>query len=314
MKAAQINQYGHADEFNIVEIDKPQVQADQVLVEVYASSINPIEYKVREGFMKDIIPVSFPAVLGGDIAGTVVESGDNVQDFQAGDKVYGQASILGGGTGAFAEYAATKTNQIALMPTSIDFEHAASLPLAAVSALQAVTEHINLQPGQKLFIHGGSGGIGSIALQIAKHLGAHLTASIKGTGADFVKQLGADEIIDTEDRSITEGLSDFDAVFDTVGGDDFVTLFQILKPGGIAVTMAAYGHEEAGKQAGITSLTQSTQVTTERLNALRELVDQKVVTPQIDQTYTLDQIQEAFEAKENGSVKGKIVIKIKQDN
>jgi NADPH:quinone reductase-like Zn-dependent oxidoreductase len=312
MKAAQITDYGQPDVFKIVEIDQPVPAANQVLIEIHASSINPIESKVRLGLMKDQIPLEFPVILGGDVAGTINQVGLDVTGFNAGDKVYGQASVLGGNSGAYAEFATTSAGQIAKMPANTNFTEAASLPLVGISALQALTEHLNLQSGQKIFIHGGAGGIGTVAIQIAKHLGAYVATSVHGDGTAYVKNLGADQIIDTTTEDFATELRDFDAVFDTVGGEDFVKTFSILKPGMTAVSMAAYGHEEAGKAAGITSLTQWTQVTTDRLNQLRELVEAGIITPHVDKVFSLNDIQQAFEAKESGTIVGKVVITIKE--
>ncbi len=310
MRAAQISEYGHADKVKVVETEKPPVGLNQVLVEVHAASLNPFDTTVREGYVKDMIG-ALPVTLGGDIAGVVAEVGEGVTHVSVGDNVYGQANAVAGNSGALAEFAVTKAGQVAKAPASLTFIEAASLPLVAASAYQALHEHIGLQPGQKLFIHGGSGGIGSIAIQIAKHAGAYVAASARGEGTELVAQLGADEVVDTGSRDFTTIIRDYDAVFDTVGGDDFDTCLSILKPGGVAVSMIAAADEAKATEQGVTALTQSTKVTTEKLDAIRELVEQGVVKPQIARTFTLDQIVEAFEARENGKLNGKIVVRIK---
>jgi NADPH:quinone reductase-like Zn-dependent oxidoreductase len=244
------------------------------------------------------------------MAGDVVELGEGATGFKPGDKVYGQAYIVAGNSGAFAEFTTTKSSQLALMPANLDYLQAASIPLVGVSALQALTEHINLQPNQKLFIHGGGGGIGSIAVQIAKHIGAYVATTATGEQIELVKKLGADEIIDYKQEDFSDILHGFDAVFDTVGGDEFVKTFKILKSGGTAVSMIAQPDEATAKELGITALMQQTHATTERLNKLRELIENGAVMPQVDKVFPLDQIQEAFLAKETGTVSGKIVLKI----
>src|SRR5690606_10107573 len=196
MKAAQINNYGDPSVVQIAEVDQPQLTEAQVLVEVHASSLNPFDTTVREGHMKDAIPLQFPATLGGDIAGVVVKAGTGVERLKPGDKVYGQANVVAGNSGAFAELAATKASQLAKMPSNLSFEQAAAMPLVGVSALQALSEHINLKAGQNIFIHGGAGGIGTIAIQIAKHIGAYVATTATGEGIDYVKKLGADQVID----------------------------------------------------------------------------------------------------------------------
>lgn len=311
MKAAQINDYGDSSVVKITEIDRPTIQDDQVLVEVYASSINPFDSKLRSGAMKAFIPLTFPVTLGGDIAGIVTEVGPHTTTVAVGDKVYGQAAAVAGNSGAFAEFAATSVEEISPIPRNLDFKQAASLPLAGVSALQALTEHINLQKGQKIFITGGAGGIGTIAIQIAKHIGAYVATTATNKGLEITRQLGADEVIDYKTQDFTEVLHDFDAVYDLVG-TEFEKTFQVLKKEGKAVSMVAQPNEERANQLGITAIQQSTKVTTERLVKLAELVEVGVVQPQVDMVFQLDDIAEAFASKENGTVAGKVVIEIKQ--
>lgn len=311
MKAAQINEYGDASVIQINDIEKPSISEGQVLVEVHGASLNPFDTKIRAGYMKDAIPLQLPTTLGGDIAGVVAEVGEGVTNVTPGDKVYGQANVVAGNSGAFAEYAATKAGEVAQAPKNLDFLQAASLPLVGVSSLQALTTHINLQAEQKIFIHGGAGGIGTIAIQIAKNIGAYVATTATGDGIDIVKQLGADEIIDYKAQDFTEVLHGYDAVFDTVGGDDFNKSLAVLKSGGIAVSMAGQADDTTANELGVTAITQSTHVTTEALDALRQLVESDVVTPQVDKVFPLEQIKEAFTARESGTVKGKVVLEIR---
>lgn len=314
MKAAQINDYGDPSVISLNEVDKPAPGEGQVLVEVRASSINPFDAKLRAGAMREMIPLQFPFTIGGDIAGVVVEVGSGVDAPAVGDKVYGQAAAVAGNSGAMAEFAATASGQVAMMPENLTFEEAASLPLVGVSAWQALVKHLNLQAGQKLFIHGGAGGIGSIAIQIARNIGARVATTATGDGIDHVKKLGADEVVDYKTRDFAAELSGYDAVFDLVGGDDFNKALGILKSGGSAVSMIAAADEARAAELGVTALTQNTHVTTEALTALKQLVENGTVTPQVDKIFPFDQIREAFEAKETGEVNGKIVIKIDQTN
>lgn len=309
MKAAQINEYGDQSVIVINEIDKPVVGSGQVLVEVHASSINPFDTAVREGYVKEMIPLQLPVTLGGDIAGVVVEVGEGVTNVAVGDKVYGQASAVAGNSGAFAEFAVTSASQIAKAPEGLDFKQSASLPLTGVSGWQALTQHIKLQPRQKIFIHGGAGGIGTIAIQIAKNIGAYTATTATGEGVDYVKQLGADEVIDYKTQDFAELLNGYDAVFDTVG-DDFTKTLTVLKKGGIAVSMIAQADEAKANALGVTALTQASQVTTTALDELSKLVDNGVVTAHVDKVFPLAQIKEAFEARETGKVLGKVVIEV----
>lgn len=311
MKAAQISEYGGPSVLQINEIDTPAASEGQVLVEVHAASLNPFDSTVRNGYVKQMIK-NLPATLGGDIAGVITELGEGVEGFAVGDKVYGQAAVVAGNSGAFAEFAATKASQIAKMPENMDFNEAASLPLVGTSALQALTEHINLQAGQKIFIHGGAGGIGTIAIQVAKDIGAHITTTATADGIELVKNLGADEVIDYKSQDFSEILKDYDAVFDTVGGDDFNKTFGILKKGGIAVSMIAQPDEAKASELGITAMMQGTKVNTAVLDKLRGLVESGKVLPQVGKVFKFEQITQAFTERENGSISGKVVIEIKK--
>ena len=311
MKAAQINKYGDASVVQVNEVNKPILKSDQVLVEIYAASLNPFDTTIRTGAMKNMIPLQFPVTLGGDIAGIVTKVNAGISNLSVGDKVYGQANVVAGNSGAFAEYAATSAKQIAKMQKNLNFNDAASLPLVGVSALQVLKQHINLKSRQKIFIHGGAGGIGSIAIQIAKHIGAYVASTATGEGIEYVKSLGSDEVIDYKTTDFSNSLKDFDAVFDTVGGNDFNKSLNILKKNGIAVSMIAQADKAKAAELGVTAITQSTKVSTEVLDELRHLVETKVVATQVKKTYPLKQIKEAFKVRESGTVRGKIVIEIK---
>lgn len=310
MKAVQIESYGSIDELKIVETDVPIPADGQVQVEIYASSVNPIETTIRTGRMQ-VGSLTLPITLGGDFAGVVSVIGSGVTDFVVGDKVYGQASILAGNSGAYAEFAVTAAGQVGKMPGDVTFEQAASLPLVGVSAIQALEEHIGIKKGQKLFIHGGAGGIGSIALQIAKHHGAFVATTATGDGIAFVKALGADQVIDYKAEVFTDALSDFDAVYDTVGGGDFQKALIVLKKGGVAVSMTAHIDEATASSYGIKAISQLTHVTTAMLRRLAKYVDDGIIKPQVDAVFPMDEVKAAFEARESGRVKGKVVLQIK---
>lgn len=312
MKAAQINDYGDASVIQVNDIDMPAIKDDQVLVRVYAASLNPFDSKIREGYMKDMIPLQLPVTLGGDIAGEVEAIGGSVTNVAVGDRVYGSANAVAGNSGALAEYAAAKSGGIGKMPASFDFEQAASVILTGVSALQAVSYHIKLQAGQKIFIHGGAGGIGAHAIQIAKSLGAYVATTASGAGVDYVTKLGADQVIDYTTTDFAEVLRDYDAVFDTVGGDDFTKSLAVLKTGGVAVSMAGQADEAVAAERGITAISQQTHVTTEKLEELARLIEAGVVTQHVSAVFPLEQIAQAFETRETPGLIGKIVIEIRK--
>ena len=307
MKAAQISEFGHADVITIVDVPQPETAPGQVLIAVRAASINPFDTIVREGAISSVQP---PFTLGGDIAGVVVEVGDGVGGLITGDKVYGQANVVAGNTGAFAEFAATKASQIAVIPHTTNFQQAAALPLTGVSALQVITTHMQLKEGQKILIHGAAGGIGTMAVQIAKHIGAHVTGTATGEGIEYVTKLGADEVVDYMSQAFDEAEGVYDAVFDTVGGETYERSFKTLKPGGILVSMTMQPDAELMDRYGVRAVAQQTRMSSEDLAALAKLVDAGVVTPHVDVVYPLDQVADAFAARESGKVKGKVVLEI----
>jgi NADPH:quinone reductase-like Zn-dependent oxidoreductase len=313
MKAAQYNEYGGPEVIIVHDnAEKPVLKAGQVLVEVIAASLNPIDWKVRAGFMKDYVPVEFPVTIGGNFSGIVQEVSPEVSQFKIGDEVYGQSLVLNGGSGSLAQLTASNADNTAHKPKSVDHVHAAALPLVGVSAVQALEQHIKLKKDQKILIHGGAGGIGMIAIQLAKHIGAYVTTTVSTDAVDMAKKLGADEVIDYKAQQFENLLHDFDAVFDTVGGEVTDKSFAVLKEGGILVSMAGQPSEILAKEKNITAISQNTNTNTDNLTRLAELVDQKIILVEIDKVFTLDQAKEAFEYFETGHPRGKVVIKIKE--
>jgi NADPH:quinone reductase-like Zn-dependent oxidoreductase len=310
MRAAQLTHYGGPDALQFTEeAAKPAVAVGQVLVKVEAASVNAIDWKIREGMMQQMAPVSFPATLGGDLAGTVAEIGEGVEGFEVGQEVYGQTNPFSG-NGSFAEFSPITATNLALKPASTDFVQTAALPLTAVSAYQALVETLDVQAGQKVLVHGGAGGVGSFAVQLAKYLGAYVAVTAATEDISFVKELGANEAIDYTTQKFEELLHDFDAVFDTVGGETAEKSYGVLKAGGQLVSMAAAPNDTLAKQYGVTASTQQTRVTTERLQKVAGLVDQGVLRPAIDKLFPLEQTAEALEYVRGGHHRGKVVIKM----
>jgi NADPH:quinone reductase-like Zn-dependent oxidoreductase len=260
--------------------------------------------------MKEFIPLNFPATLGGDFSGVVTELGEDVKDLKVGDEVYGQANAAGG-QGSFAEFTPAAATQVALKPKSIDFVTAAAVPLVASSAYQALVEHAKLQSGQKILIHGGAGGIGSIAIQLAKHIGAHVTATASSDDIDFVKSLGADEAIDYKTQKFEELLKDYDVVYDTVGGETTTKSFAVLKNGGVLVSMASQPDQDLAKQKDITAISQQTKPTADKLQKIADQIDNGAIKINVDKAFPLDQAADALEYLQNGHPRGKVVIKVK---
>lgn len=311
MEAAQISEYGTAEVIKVnTKAEKPAAGEGQVLVEVHAASVNPFDNIVRQGHARAMKELDFPATLGGDFAGVVVELGDAAQGFSVGDEVYGQANALSG-HGSFAEFVPVNTSSAATKPKTADFVMSAAAPLTGVSAYQAIVETLEIQNGQKILIHGGAGGIGSLAIQLAKHLGAYVATTAAADDLDFVKKLGADEAIDYKTQDFSTLLQDYDAVFDTVGGETYSKSFSVLKAGGKIVSMKEQPNEELAKEKGIAATYQFTQVNTERLNKLAELIDGGVITVHIDRVFELGEVSEAMAYLESGQHRGKVVVKVK---
>jgi NADPH:quinone reductase-like Zn-dependent oxidoreductase len=311
MKAAQINEYGGKDVLKTTsDAPKPKPGAGEVLVEVHAAAVNPFDIKVRSGKTQAMAQLNLPATLGGDFSGTIAELGEGVSGVSVGDEVYGQGNALGG-QGSFAEFTPVKATSIAPKPKNVDFTTAAALPLAGVSAYQALVEHLELKSGQKILIHGAAGGIASFAVQLAKHLGAYVATTAAAEDTDYVKSLGADEVIDYKTQKFETLVKDYDAVYDTVGGETYTKSFQVLKPGGRIVSMIEKPNEDLIKQHSVTAISQFTRVTTERLAKLAELIDAGAIKPQIDKTFPIDAAAEALAYIETGRHHGKVVITVK---
>ena len=311
MKAVRINQYGDVSVLEVKETEEPQVKKGQILVEVYAASINPIDYKFTAGALKDLVTVSFPVTLGGDFAGVVTQLSEGVTEFRLGDEVFGSAIILNGGSGSFAQKLVANTKNTAIKPRSIDFVQAGVLPLVGSSAIQALEDHIKLQSGQRILIHGGAGGIGHVAIQLARSIGAYVATTVSSKDLDFVKQIGADEVINYEEQSFWEILKDFDAVFDTVGGRVTEESFKVVKVGATIVSMLGQPNQEQAKENKVTAIGQITQTDSEHLKRLASYVDGGKIKVNVDKQFDLDEAKNAFIYQEQNSPRGKVVFKIK---
>lgn len=311
MKAVQINKYGGVEVLEVNDnVPRPIVSPNQVLAEVYAASINPIDWKVRSGYLKDFMPLKFPATLGGDFSGVVVEVGTNVTEFKAGDKIYGSAIILNGSSGAFAQTAAVNTKNISIKPENVDFITSAALPLVGTSALQALEETIKLESGQKILIHGGAGGIGHIAIQLAKAKGAYVATTSSTQNVEFAKTLGADEVIDYKKQSFETIIKDFDAVFDTVGGEVVEKSFSVLRKGGVLVSMVGQPSQELAQKYTVSAVGQNTVTNTQHLIRLAELIESGKIKVNIEKVFPLDEVQQAFKYQEEVHPRGKVVLKV----
>lgn len=316
MKSARIKSYGSTSD--VIEIDQntpaPNDPSEgNVLVKVKAAGVNPTDWKISEGYMQQIMPLEFPATLGWDFSGIVEKAGAGVSDIKQGDEVYGQSSVVMGGSGTFAEMALANADNIARKPITLSHEEAAGLPTVGVSAWQALVDIIGISKGQKILIHGGAGGVGSIAIPLAKYIGAYVATTVSGKDKQFAKEIGADEIIDYKTQTFEDVLSshDYDAVLDTVGGETYSRSFKILKRGtGIIVSTLEQPNQELMEKFGVKAIFVFSQVNRERLTKLAQWVDQNNVRVNVDKMFPLDDAAKALEYQKDGHPRGKVVLAI----
>ncbi len=254
--------------------------------------------------------LQFPSTLGMDFSGVIKQVGEGVSpsDFKQGDEVYGQAGVISGGSGTFAEMALANTESIAHKPKRLSHAEAAGLPLVGVSAWKALVENIGLSKDQKILIHGGAGGIGSIAIQLAKYLGADVATTVSINDKQFVQELGADVVIDYKTQTFEDLLNDYDAVFDTVGGETYRRSFKVLKKGGVIVSMLEQPNLELMSQYGIKAIFQFTQDDRERLTKLTQWVDENNIRVNVEKTFSLDEAGDALDYQKDVHPRGKVVL------
>ena len=310
MKSAQINRYGGSE---VIEINQntpePTLSSGKVLVSIKSAGVNPVDWKIREGAFQQMIHLQFPFTLGMDFSGVIKQVGEGVSsDFKQGDEVYGQAGVINGGSGAFAEMALAKTESIANKPKRLSHVEAAALPLVGVSAWRALVENIGLSKGQRILIHGGAGGIGSIAIQLAKYLGAFVATTVSANDKVFVQELGADHVIDYMSQNFEDLLHDYDSVFDTVGGETYKRSFKVLKKGGIIISMLDQPNSELMNQYNVKAIFQFTQADRQRLTKLAGWVDQNNIRVNTDRTFLLDEADKALEYQKDVHPRGKVVL------
>lgn len=310
MKAVYITGYGGRDVIEIKEdAPNPALSSKHGIIQVHSASINPFDVKLKAGYMKDFIPMALPFIAGGDFSGIITEVASDVEGFSKGDEVYGQAMVLTGGSGSFAEFVSSNAENMALKPTSVNFNEASALVLVGASSVQALIDHMKVMPGQKILIHGGAGGIGHVAIQIAKANGAYVATTADAKDSEFVKNIGADEVIDYKTQQFEDIIKDYDGVFDTVSGEVLKKSYQVIKKGGILVSMLGPVDEKLAQEHGITAIAQMTKTNTEHLTKLKELVDLGKVRIHIEKVFQLAEAADAYGASESHP-KGKIVLEV----
>lgn len=312
MYAAVVQQYGAPEVLEYRQVKRPQIKPDQLLIRVRASSINPIDWKIRQGMLKMLPGQTFPMILGFDIAGEVVKVGAQITQFRPGDSVYAYSNQFPGG--AYAEYVAVSEKVTASKPNNFSFEEAAAVPLAATTALQALRDEGKLDAGDRVLINGASGGVGTFAVQIAKALGAEVTAVCSAGNAELVKSLGADRVIDYKQQDFTQDNTKYDVIFDVKGNQSFSRCKPVLQPKGIYVTTQPLPGDFIQSVMTLFSA-QKAKVILAKANSvdllyLKEQIEEGKVRSIVDRTYPLSEIAEAHRYSEAGHAIGKIVITV----
>jgi len=324
MKALQITKYGEIkDSLSIQDVDKPSYNDNDILVAVKAASLNPIDYKLAEGKLKDMLSLKLPATIGYDVSGVVVEKGSKVKNFEIGDEIYSRVPQEQMGT--VAEFVAINIDMVALKPENISFEQASALPLTGLTAMQAL-EKVNIKEGDRILIHAGSGGVGSFAIQFAKYKGAIVYTTTSTKNVDWVKALGADRVIDYKTEDYKEVANNLDIVFDTLGDDYTFDAFEIIKEGGRVTTIVGPPDEETAKQMGMQdySLPEKLaklkkeksaeykltwmQPNAKQLEEVKILVEDDTIKPIVDLIYSFEDGIDAYEYLATGKAKGKVII------
>ena len=313
MKAIYINKYGSADQLEYGDLKRPTPDTEELLVKVHASSVNPVDWKMREGLLKLVKGFKFPRQLGKDFAGEVVETGSEVTRFKKGDRIWGQ--LPGTSAGSYAEFVVAPDESVGAMPKNLDFKEAASIPLAALTALQSLRDKGAIKEGDEVLINGASGGVGTAAVQIAVALGAIVTGVCSEKNAEFVKSLGAAHVINYEVEDFTESRKKYDIICEFVGNASFGKCKNVLNQRGTYVTA---NPKPASLLGGFLSSVFSskkqkiifTKPSPEDLDFLSELVSEGKLKPIIDKTYKLRELAEAHQYSEKGHARGKIVIDV----
>lgn len=312
MKAVQIDRYGDNQVIKVREnITKPKVNVGQILIEVHAASINPVDWKIRSGHLQQLIPLTFPATLGMDFSGVIVEVANDVTHLKKGDEVFGWTNVFNGGSGSFAEFLVTDAKTAALKPENITHVDATALAMVGVTAWQAMMDYLKISKDEKVLIHGGSGGVGMMAIQIAKYIGAYVATTVNETNFEFVKNLGADVIINYKTQHFEKELHDYDAVLDTVGGKTYQDSFQILKKNGTVVSLLESPNPELMKQHHVKAELEFTAINSGHLLKLAELLRQQKLKIFVEKIFPIEQAADAFEYQEKQHPRGKVVLQIK---
>jgi NADPH:quinone reductase-like Zn-dependent oxidoreductase len=304
MKAIVIKSYGDEDVVEYTDVKRPEPKANEALVKVHAAGVNPVDWKIRDG-LGERFGLKLPITLGGEIAGTIEKTGSEIRDFKEGDAVYGIIA-----SGGYAEYAIAKVGDIAPKPQSLDFTNAAAVPIGALTAWQAIFDLANLSSGQRILIAGASGGVGSLAVQLAKAKGAYVIGLASGRNEEFVRGLGTDEFVDYTKQNFEKVVKNVDVVLDAVGGETFGRSFETLRKGGFLVTTVEFPSDEKAQEFGVKAARVFCKPNAKQLAEITRLVDERKLKAHVSTVLPLAEVKKAHQLSESGRTRGKIVLQI----
>ncbi len=305
INAIQVHDYGDTDQLKLEQIPQPEPQEGEVLVRVYAAGVNPIDWKLRSGLMKAFWPSTFPYVPGTELAGVVEKVGPGLSIFQPGQEVFGRSS-----NGSYAQYSIAPAHALALKPKALSFDEAVTIPVGATTAWQGIFDHGNLQPGQRVLILGGAGGVGIFAVQFARRKGAHVISTASTNNVDFVRSLGAETVVDYTKTRVEDEIHDVDLVFDTVGGEALASAWPTLKRGGTLVSIAGQPDEVKARELGVRAMRFSSQVNSELLSTFAQLIEEGQVKVVVGATFPLSEAGKAQNLSQSGHGRGRIILDI----
>lgn len=308
MKAVRIHQYGSSSKLSYEEVARPEISSNEVLVKVHAAGVNPVDWKIREGYLQELISYDLPLTLGWDVSGVVEAVGSEVANLNVGDQVYSRPDINRNGT--YAEYVAINGNEVAIKPQSIDHIEAAGIPLAGLTAWQALFGIAQLKAGQRVLIHAAAGGVGSIAVQLAKIIGAHVIGTASKKNKEYLLSLGVDIFIDYQKQDFAKELSNVDVVFDTIGGEIQDKSWDVIKDGGVLVSVISQPSELKAKQRNVKATFHMTEPNAEHLTQLAHWIDNGDLRIHIEKVLSLEEAAKAHELSQTGKVRGKIILQV----
>ena len=311
MKAVRIHEYGGPEVLQYEDAPPPKPQSGEVLIRVHAAGVNPFDWHVREGQVKDVFPHSFPFVPGWDVSGVVEEVGAGVTQFKPADEVYSVPDPLR--DGAYAEYIAVRESEVALKPRSLHHIHAAAVPLAALTAWQTLCDTAKLEPGQRVLIHAAAGGVGHFAVQLAKWKGAHVIATASTKNHELLRELGADETIDYNRQRFEDVARNIDIVLDPIGGVTQERSWQLLKKGGALLSIVQPPSAEKAKELGVRAAFVASHPNGAQLTEIAKLIDAGKIKPKVDRILPLSEARRAHELSQSGHTRGKIVLRVKEE-